>query len=231
VSTATFEPVKRSPGHRQHAALGARFVREAGWEVPADYGSVDDERQAVAEGVAVADVTARGKVDLRGDLAAAIPGLAGRRALQSGAVLAEGTQDGGFHLARVSSRWIMALCRPSSLERTLAHAEEAAADGAAMATDVTSLYAGFALLGPAAAGVLSRLTSFDVGRLPEGACAATRVAEIPGVLVRPAVEGSPYEVYVGSEYGRYAWEAILEAGEPLGIRPAGWEALRAEGWW
>jgi aminomethyltransferase len=231
VSTETFDPVKRSPMHRLHAAAGAHVAVDAGWEVPADYGSVDDERQALTEGVAVADVTARGNVDLRGDLGPAVAALAGRRPLESGAVLAEGTQDGGFHLARVSSRWALALCRPSSLERTLAHAEEATAGGEAMATDVTSLYAGFALFGPAAVGVLSRLSAFDVGRLAEGACAATRVAELPAILVRPAVGGSPFELYVGSEYGRYAWAAILQAGEPLGIRPAGWEALRAEGWW
>jgi len=231
VSTATFDPVKRSPGHRQHAALGARFTREADWDVPADYGSVDEERQAVTEGVAVADATARGKVDLRGDLAPVIASLTGRRALETGAVLAKGTQDGGFHLALISSRWALALCRPDSLERCLAHAEEAAAGGDAMATDVTSLYAGLALFGPGAVGVLSRLTAFDAGGLDEGACAATRVAEIPAILARPAVGGSPFELYVGSEYGRYAWEAILEAGAPLGIRPVGWEALRAEGWW
>jgi aminomethyltransferase len=231
VSTATFDPVKRSPSHRQHAALGARFAREAGWEVPADYGSVDGERQAMTEGVAVADVTARGKVDMRGDLTNVIPSLAGRHALETGGVLAEGTQDGGFHLARVSSRWALALCRPDSLDRTLAHAEEAATGGDAMATDVTSLYAAFALIGPGAVGVLSRLTAFDAGRLDEGACAATRVAEIPAVLARPAVGGSPFELYVGSEYARYAWEAVLAAGASLGVRPAGWEALRAEGWW
>src|SRR5436190_4125788 len=168
VTAATFDPVKRSPSHHQHAALGARFAREAGWDVPSDYGSVDDERQAVTEGAAVADVTARGKVDLRGDLAPAIASLAGRRALVPGAVLAEGTRDGGFHLARVSSRWALALCRPDSLERCLAHAEGATGGGEAMATDVTSLYAGFALFGPGAVGVLSRLTAFDIGRLDEG---------------------------------------------------------------
>jgi aminomethyltransferase len=230
VSAATFEPVQRSPGHRQHAALGARFVLEAGWEVPGDYGSVDRERQAVAEGVAVADVTARGKVDLRGDIAAALGSLAARHTLETGDVVAEGTQDGGFHLARVSSRWALALCRPNALGRCLAHAEEAAGADA-MATDVTSQYAGYALFGPGAPGVLARLTAFDAGRLGEGTCVATRVAELPAVLARPAVGGSPYELYVGSEYGRYAWEAILAAGDGLGIRPAGWEALRAEGWW
>jgi glycine cleavage system T protein (aminomethyltransferase) len=231
VTAATFDPVKRSPSHHQHAVLGARFARDAGWDVPADYGSVEAERRAVTEGAAVADVTARGKVDLRGDVSGAVSNLAGRRALEPGAVMTVGTKDGGFYLAHVSSRWALAFTRPESLERCLADAEESTADGTAMATDVTSLYAGYALLGPATAGVLSRLTSFDTGRLSEGACVATRVAEIPAIVIRPAIGGSPVELFVGSEYARYAWEAILDAGADYGIRPAGWDALRAEEWW
>ena len=78
---------------------------------------------------------------------------------------------------------------------------------------------------------MSRLTAFDTGRLAEGACVATRVAEIPAIVVRPTIGGSPVELFVGSEYARYAWEAILDAGADYGIRPAGWEALRAEEWW
>jgi glycine cleavage system aminomethyltransferase T len=227
----TFDPVKRSPNHRQHAALGARFVRESGWDVPGDYGAVDEERRAVAEGVALIDITARGKVDVRGELASVVSGLAGRKGLDTGGVVSAGTTDGGFHLARVASQWALALTRPESLSRCIAHAEESAAAGEAMVTDVTGLYAGFVLVGPAAVGVLSRLTAFDAGALGEGACAATRVAEIPSILAHLRLDGSPFELYVWSEYARYAWEAILDAGHSFKIRPAGWEALRAEGWW
>jgi sarcosine oxidase, subunit alpha len=211
--TTAFDPVKQSPSHRQHRGLGARFVREAGWEIPAEYGSIEEERRAVTEGVALADVTARGKVDLRGDVEPVLRRLEARG-----------------HVAQVSSRWALVLTEPAELEPCLSETESGAANGETMATDATSLYAGFALLGPAAANVLSRLTSFDAGRLAQGACAATRVAEVPAILVRPAVGGAPFELYVGSEYARYAWDSLLEAGAGLGIRPAGWEALRAEGW-
>jgi heterotetrameric sarcosine oxidase gamma subunit len=212
--TTAFDPVKRSPVHRQHAGLGAHFAREAGWEIPAGYGSIEDERRALTEGVALADVTARGKVDLRGDVEPVLRRLETRG-----------------HLARISARWALALTEPAELEGCLSEAEAAAASGEAMATDATSLYAGFALSGPAAANVLSRLTPFDAARLPQGACAATRVAEVPAILVRPALGVAPFEMCVGSEYARYVWESLLEAGADLGLCPAGWEALRAEGWW
>ena len=139
----------------------------------------------------------------------AIPALAGRRALETGAVLAEGTQDGGFHLARVSSRWALALCRPASLERTLAHAEEAAAGGDAMATDVTSLYAGFALSGPRLPACCRASPRSTWVGCDEGACAATRVAEIPAVLVRPGRRGrrsrSTCARSTDATHGRRCW--------------------------
>jgi 4-methylaminobutanoate oxidase (formaldehyde-forming) len=229
--TNVFDPVKRSPGHREHARLGARFAREAGWEVPATYGSVDDERRALGEGVAVADVTARGKIDVRGDLQAVLRRLCAKKTPAVGAVAPGGSTDARGHVARLAERWALMLCEPDTVERCLAEAEAETNDGAAMVTDATSLYAGFALFGPDAAGALSRLTSFDAGRMAEGTCAATRVAEAPAILVRPAVGGAPFELYLGSEYARYAWESLLEAGAELGIRPAGWEALHAEGWW
>jgi glycine cleavage system aminomethyltransferase T len=229
--TTGFDPVKRSPGHREHARLGARFAREAGWEIPAAYGSVDDERRALGEGVAVADVTARGKIDVRGDVQPVLQWLNPKNAPEVGTVAPGGGTAARGHVARLAERWALVLCEPDTLERCLAEAEAAANDSEAMVTDATSLYAGFALFGPEAAGALSRLTSFDAGRMAEGACAATRVAEAPAILVRPAVGGSPFELYIGSEYARYAWESLLEAGAEPGIRPTGWEALRAEGWW
>ena len=66
MSTATFDPVKRSPSHHRHAALGARFAREAGWDVPSDYGSVDEECRAVHEAVGLIDVSTLGKLELSG---------------------------------------------------------------------------------------------------------------------------------------------------------------------
>jgi hypothetical protein len=38
------------------------------------------------------------------------------------------------------------------------------------------------------------------------------------------------EVYVGSEFGRFVWETLLEVVRGLGGGPVGWSGLRAEGW-
>ena len=66
------EPIRRSPLARTHADLGAVADREAGWELVAHYGDEAAERTTLRERVAVADVTARGKIDVRGSLDGAL---------------------------------------------------------------------------------------------------------------------------------------------------------------
>jgi glycine cleavage system aminomethyltransferase T len=227
-------PLMRSPIHRMHQALEARLAVEGGWEVPAGYASDADERRALDEAVGLADITARGKVDLRGTLEPVLErlGLGGPAARHGEVVaLAPGAGDGAAQLARISSRWALALCPHTDLRPRLAQLGEAAAGTSAMVTDATSLHAGLAVAGPRTLAALSRICALDLARLGPATCVATRVAEIHAIVVRRELPGRVLEVYVGSEYGRYAWETLLDSVRAEGGRPVGWPALRALGWW
>jgi aminomethyltransferase len=59
---------RHSPLHDHHAALGAKFSRFGGWEMPLEYagGGVLKEHAAVRESVGVFDVTHLGKITVRG---------------------------------------------------------------------------------------------------------------------------------------------------------------------
>jgi glycine cleavage system aminomethyltransferase T len=205
------EPVKRAPAHRLHAALGARFDRLDGWLVPAAYGAIDLERAAIRDGLAIADITARGKVDLRGPVDEMLARLA---------------PSAEAHVARVSARAALILTRPGDVGPCLAAAEQAAGMSG-MATDVTSVYTGIALLGPRAGELLARLTSMDVSTVPQGGATGLQLAKIPAILVRGE---HAIEVYAGSESGRYLWQTVAETAARLYGRAVGWDALTAEGW-
>ena len=217
-----FEPVRRSPAHRLHVALNARFDREGAWEVPLDYGDAEGERTAARDGLALVDVTARAKVDLRG----ALDGAAGLATFQPGRLGRLGDTTTAF-VATVTDAWALLLGPAAEEEALVARAESHAGPGL-MVTDAGSLFAAFALAGPRTPDLLRRLVGIDPDSLEADACAATQVAQIWGLLVRPNAE--VVEVYAGSEYGRYLWERLLEIGRPLSIRPAGWRALRDRGW-
>lgn len=205
-------PVLRSPAGAIHAALGAELALEAGWEIPRSYGDPGKERILATGGLAVADVTPRAKIDLRGDLGRADP-LGGA----------------GDLVARLSPGWAVVLSAPGEVGGRVTALQERVG-AAAMVTDVTHLYAGFALCGPALPDLLSRVTGWNPATLAPGKATGAPLAEVRAVLVRREFPFPVIEAYVSSEFGRYVWDTLLAVARSLGGGPAGWDALRAEGW-
>jgi sarcosine oxidase gamma subunit len=99
-----------------------------------------------------------------------------------------------------------------------------------MVTEVTHLFAGMALVGPALPDLIERATSWDLSTLAPGEATGAPIAEIRALVVRPQLSLPVLEVYVATEFGRYAWETLVGIVGGLGGAPVGWQALRAEGW-
>ncbi|HEY2572900.1 MAG TPA: glycine cleavage system aminomethyltransferase GcvT [Verrucomicrobiaceae bacterium] len=59
-------PLKRSPLHQAHGALGARLVPFAGWEMPVQYTGIVDEHRAVRARVGVFDISHMGQFLVEG---------------------------------------------------------------------------------------------------------------------------------------------------------------------
>jgi glycine cleavage system aminomethyltransferase T len=203
--------LRRPPAARLHEGIGAVVEVEHGWTVPASYGDEAAERAAIREGAAIADVTPRGKLDVRGDVEGPLAAA------------------GGELIARISPEWALVLTPPGG-DDALRPVLEAAAGPRAMVTDATHLFAGYALCGPAVPGVLARTSSWDPSSLqPGGACGAP-LADVRAVIVRRDLEVPVLEVYVATEFARFVWEVLHGATVSLGGRAAGWRALREEGW-
>jgi glycine cleavage system aminomethyltransferase T len=235
-TTLAFDPVMRSPLHREHERMGATFARDGEWQYAASYGDTaagNAGARALAQGVAIADITARGKVDLRG----AIGGLFNRIARTSegwepGTIVpiepAPSEEHPGL-IAPISDRWAILFCPPASLETRLEELEEPAAGGGpAMVTEVSSQYTGIALTGPRTFELLERITAFDPALLEPDVCVATRALELTAIVLR---RETVVELWVSSSSARYAWEAVLHTGAPMGIAPVGRDELASLGWW
>lgn len=205
------EPVRRSPLTRSHADLGAVLDREAGWELVAHYGDEAAERANLLGRIALADVTARGKIDVRGSLEDALSA--------AGDVLS----------ARIADDWAVLLCEPGG-EEVLLPKVGAAAGAGSMVTDATHLFVGFALAGPELPGALARLTSWDPASLAAGEATGAPIGDVRAVVVRRDLSLPVLEAYVATEFARYAWETILDAVRRAGGAAVGWRALRGEGW-
>lgn len=59
-------PLKRSPLHEKHVALGARMVPFAGWEMPVQYSGIVDEHKAVRGHAGVFDISHMGQFLVEG---------------------------------------------------------------------------------------------------------------------------------------------------------------------
>ena len=61
------QTLRRTPLYERHAALGARLVPFAGWEMPVQYTSITAEHRAVRTSAGVFDVSHMGQLELAGE--------------------------------------------------------------------------------------------------------------------------------------------------------------------
>ena len=101
-------------------------------------------------------------------------------------------------------------------------------DGSVEVRDTTSAYACIGVWGPRARDLLQPLTTEDVSNaaFPYLTAREITVAEVPVLATRVTYVGElGWELYAATEYGARLWDALWEAGEPLGAVAAGYRAI------
>ncbi|MDG1989333.1 MAG: glycine cleavage T C-terminal barrel domain-containing protein, partial [Acidimicrobiales bacterium] len=97
-------------------------------------------------------------------------------------------------------------------------------DGSVTFTNITRQLTTLGLWGPNAPAVLSQLTGQDLSQdgSPYGSIIDVEVAGLPVQLFRISYVGDTgWEIYTAWENGPALWDALMEAGADLGIRPTG----------
>lgn len=83
-----------------------------------------------------------------------------------------------------------------------------------------------ALQGPKARAVLAPITEFDLGRMRFFRVRSTKVAGLPVWISRTGYTGDlGYELWTAPAQAGALWDAIVAAGRPLGMEPAGLDAM------
>jgi 4-methylaminobutanoate oxidase (formaldehyde-forming) len=104
------------------------------------------------------------------------------------------------------------------------------ADAHAMITDVTSGYTLLNIQGPKSRDLLSKLTSADISNetFPYMSARDIDVNYACVQCFRVTYEGElGYELYVPTEFSAHVYESVVEAGQNLGLRHAGFQALNS----
>ncbi len=243
-----FKPERRTPLHDWHAANRAVFVRVGNWLRPLVYsggdtswGPVLEEARNVRRAVGLCDVSTLGKIDVQGPDAATFldrlyantfSTLAVGRARyglmlrEDGILLDDGTTS------RLAPDHFLVTTTTQKADDVLLHMEwhlqTVWPELDVTLTGVADHWAQFAIAGPQAREVLRQVVDIDLANdaFPFMAAGEARIAGIPGRLFRISFSGElAYEVAVPAGHALHAWEALLRAGAPHGIRPYGLDAL------
>ncbi len=234
------EPAKRSSIHSRHRSLGASVKWAGDWRRAYDYGDPEGEALAVNQAAGLIDVSTLGKLLVRGPDAGQFldllypnrfsnlkPGRIRYGVISSdaGRIVDDGTicriDDETFYVTTTSSgagaveEWFSWWLADWGLDVQL--------------TDLTQGLSAVNLAGPRAREIMALVTDLDCSNEAftylDGKQAL--IAGVPSLILRIGFVGEVgYEIHFPAAYGEHLWDALMKAGEPLGLRPFGLEPQR-----
>ncbi len=237
----------RTPLHEWHATHGARMVDFAGWSMPVQYTSIVDEHLATRNAVGITDVSHMGRLRFEGPGAAVfLAELLTRRVSdmregqiryslvtsEQGGIL-DDVLVGYYHNANGQPFYVMvvnASNRQKIVDWVHSHLspERAERPGHEVVfTDVTRLWAMFAIQGPRAVELLQPLVDVELHWMRYYHGTQVRVLHPVarrqgGMISRTGYTGEDgFELSVGATIAADVWDVIAELGRPLGLVPAG----------
>ncbi len=243
----TTSPPIETPLHEWHVAHDGRMVEFAGWSMPVQYTSIVQEHRTTREAVSIADISHMGRLRFEGPGAAVfLAELLTRRVgdLGLGQIrysLVTNEEGGilddvlvGYYRNEHGQPFYVLVVNASNRRKIIdwvgAHLsqERAETPGAEiLCTDVTRLWAMFAIQGPRAVELIQPLVDVDLYLMRYYNGAQVRILHPAanrqgGILSRTGYTGEDgFELSVGASIARGVWEVLLELGEPLGIVPTG----------
>ncbi|MGH7651393.1 MAG: glycine cleavage system aminomethyltransferase GcvT [Gemmatimonadaceae bacterium] len=223
------KPLKRTPLYDVHAALGAKIVPFAGFEMPVQYPTgITAEHKAVREKAGLFDVSHMGEFIVRGpqavdfvnyvttnDVASLQPGQA-----QYSTILREdGTIVDDCLVYRSADRVLMVV-NGSNIDKDFAHISRFVGKFDVTLENISDQIALLALQGPDAARILQQHTDVDLSKIKYYEFTTGTVAGVDKVYIsRTGYTGEDgFELYFAAESAAKIWNALTASGE---VTPAG----------
>lgn len=231
---------QRTALHERHLELGATMEAAGVWRRPQRYGELLDEYWAVRRAVSVMDVGTLGKFLVAGPdalefLERLYPCRVGDLApgrFRYALLLGEHgfVVDDGIVCALEGGRWYLTFTSSGAATADATLRDWAEAWGLEVhLVDLTAAWGAINVAGPLARELLQRLSGdpLDNESFPYLRHREITVADVPCRAIRLGFVGElSYELHHPSSRSVGLWDALLEAGADLGVRPHGLDALR-----
>jgi aminomethyltransferase len=223
------------------------MVEFAGWALPVQYTSITEEHLATRAACGIADISHMGRLRFEGPGAEEfLAGVLTRRMrdLRLGQIrysLVTNEQGGilddvlvGYYRNEYGQPFYVVVVNASNREKIAswidAHLPRdlAEAPGREVVwSDVTRLWAMFAIQGPRSVELLQPLVDVDLESMRYYKGTQVRILHPAarrqgGIISRTGYSGEDgFELSIGASIARDVWEALLEWGKPLGVAPTG----------
>jgi aminomethyltransferase len=204
------------------------MVDFGGWDMPQQYSSIRDEHLAVRKVAGLFDVSHMGRLVVEGETAEAflqglltndIAAVAPGHAVYTQMCKEDGGVVDDLVVYRQSPDRFMVVVNASNHEKDIAWMRAHLRSGAKL-EDVSAELSLIAFQGPRAAELLP--ADRDTDDIPYFGFRRGRVAGVEAMISRTGYTGEDgFELFVASDSVGQVWDAILEAGKPAGVLPAG----------
>lgn len=224
--------MKKTPLNQAHIDAGARMVDFGGWHMPVQYTGLSAEHQAVRTKAGLFDVSHMGEVIVEGERAEEflnflVTNNVSKLAVGQAQYTVMCYDNGGIvddllvykrgpqkfflciNAGNTDKDWEwIALQGKKFPELTLKNASDE--------------FSQIALQGPLANAIMARLTNYDLASIKYYHFAEMNLLGHPVILSRTGYTGEDgFEVYAPAQAATQLWSALMEAGQPLGLVPAG----------
>ena len=251
----TGRPLRRSPLYDRLKMAGACFGSKAGWERPNWFAPmgvepvdtysfsranwfdvVGEEHRACREGVALFDQSSFAKFMVVGRdaetflqrICAADVGKAPGRVTYTQMLNRSGGIECDLTAARLDANTYYVVTGTAFGLHDLCHMQRHAGEDDVAILDVTSAFGVLGLMGPRARDVLAGVAEADLSSqaFPFGSVREIMVAGAPVRALRISFVGElGWELHVPTEYMVHVFDALALAGQPFGLRHAGYRAI------
>ena len=228
MSTFSPTPLKRTPLHEIHVALGAKIVPFAGYEMPVQYPTgITAEHKAVRESCGVFDVSHMGEFWVNGTRAAEfvnyvttnnVAALAVGQAHYSTILNDRGTIEDDCLIYRFATK-VMMVVNASNAPKDYQHIIRHADSFGVTVHDATDEMTLLAVQGPKTASILQLLTATDLSTIGYYHFTEGTVAGQEAIISRTGYTGEDgFELYIANAAAAPIWTALMATDK---VTPAG----------
>lgn len=215
-----------------HIEMGAKMVPFAGYNMPVQYNGLKKEHNAVREAAGMFDVSHMGEFFVEGpdalpflqkvtsnDVSKLLPGKIQYSCMPN----EEGGIVDDLLVYCFSNEHFLLVVNASNMDKDWNHLMHYAEGMDVTLRNDSAAYSLLAVQGPKATEILQTLTGVDLAEIKYYHFVIGEMAGITDIIISATgyTGAGGFELYVFNQDAKKLWDAVLAAGEPYGLLPAG----------